>query len=223
MSPRRYLVVLSVFGLQRLVELRYSIGNERRLRARGATGRQAAARSFKWIFLLNGALFTLPLLERRWRAARPVPAVAVAIGLAGALTASALRIWTVRTLGESWNIRAIVPTRLQIVDRGPYRWVRHPNYLALIIEFAALPLMGGAYLSGLFLSGLNGVLLRLRILDEERLLMEEPDYRRLMAAKPRFFPRWRDTKISLPLWGGGNQYPVSSAIHWRGDSRRSPQ
>lgn len=197
MTPRRYLAVLSLFGMQRVLELGYSIRNERRLGVRGGPSRQAAPRSFTWIVLTNVALFTLPPLERWRRAGRPVTGAVVAIGAMGALTATALRLWTVRTLGESWNVRAVVPSGLVVVDSGPYRWVRHPNYLALIIEFAALPLMGGAYVSGLLLSGVNGLLLRIRIRNEELLLMREPEYRRLMAGKPRLWPRGRDVRAAL--------------------------
>jgi len=86
-------------------------------------------------------------------------------------------------------VRAVVPSDLPVVDRGPYRFIRHPNYVALGLEFLGLPLIGGAYLSAAGLGLANALLLRRRIADEEALLMAIPAYRLRMAHKPRFLPR----------------------------------
>ena len=86
-------------------------------------------------------------------------------------------------------MRAVVPSDLPVVDRGPYRFIRHPNYVALGLEFLGLPLIGGAYLSAAGLGLANALLLRRRIADEEALLMAIPAYRLRMAHKPRFLPR----------------------------------
>src|SRR2546428_10245157 len=110
-------------------------------------------------------------------------------GWAIALAAVALRLSVVATLREAWNVRALVPRDLHVIDRGPYRWIRHPNYVALGLEFLGLPLMGGAYLSALGLGLANALLLGRRIREEEALLMAIPAYRQRMADKPRFLPR----------------------------------
>ena len=106
-----------------------------------------------------------------------------------ALAAVALRLSVLLTLREAWNVRALVPEDLRVIDRGPYRYVRHPNYVALALEFLGLPLMGGAYLSAIGLSIVNALLLRERIREEEALLMAIPAYRERMGEKPRFLPR----------------------------------
>jgi methyltransferase len=85
-------------------------------------------------------------------------------------------------------VRAVVPRDLVPVARGPYRYVRHPNYLAVVIEFAALPLAGGARFSALALSALNALVLADRVRAEERLLEARPGYARLFAGKARFIP-----------------------------------
>jgi len=144
-SPGRYLAVLLAFGSQRLIELAYSRRNERRIRARNAAVPSAAASSFKWIVLTNAALFTLPAVERFLRRRHRVPAAVMAIGWLGALGGLGLRLSVLRSLGQAWTVRALVPADLPVVDRGPYRFIRHPNYLALGLEFAGLPLLGGAY------------------------------------------------------------------------------
>jgi methyltransferase len=190
-KPRRFAVVLAAFGIQRLLELAYSRRNLRRMRARGAAGREAAGPGFAWIAMVNVALFSVPLLERIVRKPSTTPGAVRAVGWMGEAVAVALRWWAITSLGEHWNVRAIVPDDLAVVERGPYRFVRHPNYLALGIEFAALPLIGGAYLSAIGLSLANALVLRRRIRDEERLLDLVPGYAERMGGRPRFLPRLR--------------------------------
>ena len=188
MSPVRYAVVLLAFGMQRGFELAYSARNERAIRARQPSAPQASERIFRWIALANLGLFTLPILERVWRRRSP-PALVAGIGWIAALSAVALRLSVIASLREAWTVRAVVPSDLPVVDRGPYRFIRHPNYVALGLEFLGLPLIGGAYLSAVGLGVANALLLRRRIGDEEALLMAIPAYRQRMAHKPRFMPR----------------------------------
>ena len=188
MSPVRYAVVLLAFGTQRGLELAYSARNERAIRARQPSAPQASERIFRWIALANLGLFTLPILERLWRRRSP-PALVAGIGWIAALTAVALRLSVIASLRDAWTVRAVVPSDLPVVDRGPYRFIRHPNYVALGLEFLGLPLIGGAYLSAVGLGVANALLLRRRIGDEEALLMAIPAYRQRMAHKPRFMPR----------------------------------
>ena len=65
----------------------------------------------------------------------------------------ALRYWAIATLGERWNTRVIVVPGAPAVTAGPYRFLRHPNYLAVVVEVAALPLVHGAWLTALVASG----------------------------------------------------------------------
>ncbi len=183
-----YVFVLLAFGMQRGIELFYSARNERVIRGRQPSAPQAAKSIFKWIALVNLGLFTLPALERWWRGHPPPPAIAAA-GWIASVSALALRLSVVLSLRGSWSVRAVVPSDLRIVDRGPYRFIRHPNYLALGLEFLGLPLIGGAYVSALGLGLANGLLLRRRIREEDALLMKIPAYREKMADKPSFLPR----------------------------------
>jgi methyltransferase len=189
-SWRHSLLVLAAFGSQRVIELGYSAHNERRLRRTDPGAPEAARSVFKWIVLTNVSLFTLPLLETRLRGSRRVPMVVAGIGWVGAISAACLRLWVIATLRRWWTVRAVVPADLRVSAEGPYRWIRHPNYVALILEFAALPLVAGAYFCAVSLSAVNGALLWRRIAAEESLLERHPEYRRLMAHKPRFIPRF---------------------------------
>jgi methyltransferase len=187
-SPGRYLLILVAFGSQRAIELVYSARNERAIRRRKPGAPQAGRSIFRWLALVNLALFTLPALERSLRRSPP-PALIAAAGWTAALSAIALRLSVIASLRGSWTVRAVVPSDLQVVDGGPYRFIRHPNYVALGLEFLGLPLIGGAYASALGLGLANAMLLARRIREEDALLMAIPGYRERMAGKPAFLPR----------------------------------
>jgi len=184
----RYAIVLFVFGAQRGIELVYSARNERLIQRRQPDAPQAGRSVFQWIALINVGLFTLPAVERALRRRPPPPPVA-AIGWLAAVSAVALRLSVLVSLRDSWTVRALVSSDLPVVDRGPYRFIRHPNYVALALEFLGLPLIGGAYLSALGLGVANAGLLGRRIREEDALLMAIPAYRERMGDKPRFLPR----------------------------------
>jgi methyltransferase len=188
LTPGRYAAILLAFGAQRGFELVYSARNERIIRRQRPGAPAAAGSIFKWIALVNLGLFTLPALER-WRRRRPAPPMVAGLGWIAAVSGVALRLSVLLSLRGSWTVHAVVPDNLRVVDRGPYRFIRHPNYLALGLEFLGLPLIGGAYLSALGLGLANAALLRQRIVEEDALLMAIPAYRERMGRKPRFVPR----------------------------------
>lgn len=179
MPPRWYVLLLAAIGAGRLYELSISRRNERR---RGGT--RAGAATFPVMVAAHAALVTVPLLEVRGYPRRK-PRLAWAAVLAAA---TGLRVWSIRTLGDSWNARAAVPDGIAPVTDGPYRYIRHPNYVAVILEFVAVPLIAGAWRSAVLLSLLNAAVLTDRITAEERLLDASPAYRAAFAGKARFIP-----------------------------------
>jgi len=106
------------------------------------------------------------LLGRPYHKGLAVTMVAV---LAAAM---ALRYWVVFTLGDRWSTRIVVVPGDRLVRRGPYRFMRHPNYLAVVLEFIALPLVHTAWLTALVFSALNLAVLRRRIANEEAAIGE---------------------------------------------------
>ena len=84
------------------------------------------------------------------------------------LASQALRWWCIATLGPRWNTRVIVVPGLPLVTGGPYRWFRHPNYVAVVVEGFALPLVHTAWVTALVFTVLNIPLLAVRLRDEER-------------------------------------------------------
>jgi methyltransferase len=116
------------------------------------------------IGLLVGCLVEVQALDRPFVAWIGWPM------LAGLAAAQALRWWCIATLGSQWNTRVVVVPGLPLVHRGPYRWLRHPNYVAVVAEGLALPLVHDAWLTAVVFTVLNGVLLSVRIRTENRLL-----------------------------------------------------
>ena len=108
------------------------------------------------------------------------------------MMAQVLRIWSIHSLGPYWNTRIlVVPGRSPVVS-GPYRYLRHPNYLVVVVELLTLPTAFGAYFTAIFLSVLNlFVLLKFRIPAEEQVLMTETPYGEEMEGRKRWLPRLR--------------------------------
>jgi methyltransferase len=84
--------------------------------------------------------------------------------------AQGLRWWAIVSLGRRWNTRVIVVPGAPRVVSGPYRWLRHPNYVAVVIEGLALPLVHGAWMTAVWFSLVNGLILATRIRCEDRAL-----------------------------------------------------
>jgi methyltransferase len=172
-------------GAGRLIEMSISQRRRRGLRARGAA--PVAERHFLAMVLLHTGILVGALVEA-WLSARPLlPAVAAA-ALALVFGANLLRWWVIATLGPHWNVRIMASTSLGVVTDGPYRFVRHPNYVAVFVELAALPLVHGAYVTALAGAAAHLWVLAQRIRAEEEVLHADPVYRELMGSKPRFLP-----------------------------------
>ena len=92
------------------------------------------------------------------------------VPLALFLLVQPLRYWAIFTLGEYWNTRILVVPGAKLVRRGPYRYLRHPNYVVVVVEILTLPLIFGAWITALVFSVLNAALLSVRIREENRAL-----------------------------------------------------
>jgi methyltransferase len=180
-----FIGLLAAVGACRLVELRISRRNQRALAARGAPPLpEPIFRAMVTLHtgLLVAAALEVILLRRPAHAAIAIPALTL-FGLA-----NLLRFWVIATLGAHWNVRVVRSMPFGVVTSGPYRWVRHPNYVAVFVELLALPLVHGAYLTAAVGAVLHLAILRRRIALEESVLMGDEAYRRAFAGKPRFLP-----------------------------------
>lgn len=146
--------------------------NRRRLVARG--GREFAPHSYRGMVILYLAFHLLLLLEA-------FPFQIASDLLSWAMLAcyglvQLLRYWTILTLGEFWNTRIVVVPGSTLIKHGPYRWLRHPNYLVMSLEFAIIPLLLRAPVTLLLFVPLILLTLRKRIRLEEQALTQETDF-----------------------------------------------
>ena len=164
------LLVLGValVATQRLLELVLSRRNERRIRARGAVERGRG--HYPLMVALHALWIASTLVEGIVRGPE-VPAL-WPVPLALFLLAQALRYWAVFSLGESWNTRILVVPGAKLVRRGPYKYLDHPNYVVVVVEILAFPLIFGAWVTALVFTALNTALLYVRIREEDRALAE---------------------------------------------------
>lgn len=167
MSIAPLIIVTLTLSVQRMIELAISVRNRDRAIARGGT--EYGANHF-WMFAALHSLwivgmYTETILLQRSAASWWPFAVIVGIALQG------LRYWVIGTLGEAWNTRIIVWPGMQRVTTGPYRWLRHPNYIIVCIELALIPLAFGCWITAAAATLANAaVLLLVRIPAEERAL-----------------------------------------------------
>jgi len=166
--------VFGFYFLERFFELGLAVRNSRLLLARG--GREFYPETFKELVLLHTLFFAALLAESfPWRV--PLDRLTL-FSLAALALLMALRYWCILTLGVFWNARILVLPGAKAVRRGPYRFLRHPNYLAVTLEFAVLPLLMRAPLTLIVFSLANLVILRRRIRFEEQALRECTDWGR---------------------------------------------
>jgi len=184
-SALLFTALVVAVALERLYELRLAGRNAEAALAQG--GRETGQRHYKVMQLLHtGFLAAMPL--EVWLLDRPfVPALGLPLLVLVAGTMAA-RYWIVHTLGERWNTRIIVVPGWTPATTGPYRYVRHPNYVIVVVELAALPLVHSAYLTAAVFTLANLALLWVRIRAEESALAQWPDYHAAMGGKPRFVP-----------------------------------
>ena len=154
-------------GLERLAELVVSKRNAAWSKPRG--GVETGQRHYLVMVALHTGLLVGALVEVWTRRPDFVPLLGWAM-LALVLASQALRWWCILTLGPRWNTRVIVVPGLPLVDNGPYRWFSHPNYVAVVVEGLALPLVHSAWITALTFTVLNAALLRVRVQVEERAL-----------------------------------------------------
>ncbi|THC54883.1 isoprenylcysteine carboxylmethyltransferase family protein [Streptomyces sp. A1499] len=167
-----YGLLVTAVAAERVCELAVARRNARWSTLRGAT--VSGQGHYPAMVTLHTALL-LACPAEVWLADRPV-LPALAWPMLALLTASqALRWWCVHTLGPRWNTRVIVVPGLPLVTGGPYRWrwLRHPNYAAVVAEGVALPLVHTAWATATAFTVLNAVLLTVRIRCENRALAAE--------------------------------------------------
>ncbi|MDA0252389.1 MAG: isoprenylcysteine carboxyl methyltransferase family protein [Actinomycetota bacterium] len=162
-----YLILLFAVGVERLAELVLAQRNLAWSRARG--GIEIGAGHYPVMVILHLALLVGCVVEVIVMQRPFIPALAWPM-LALVVAAQGLRWWCITTLGRQWNTRVVVIPGAPRIDGGPYRWISHPNYVAVAIEGLALPLVHSAWVTALAFTTLNAALLSTRVSVENSAL-----------------------------------------------------
>lgn len=221
-----YTALVVAVGLIRVAELRLSKRNRGRMRAQGAT--EVREPHFGAMVLVHVGVLVGSLVEA-WLVRRTAPP-ALASSMLGLLLASiGLRWWTIRTLGAHWNV-AIMDSidkdgrgQLTVATGGPFRWIRHPNYVAVFCELLAVPLLHAAWISAGLGTAAHFWVLYHRVRTEESVLLANPSYQDAMGHKPRFIPAslmcmarilWAFVRLGRPVFllGGVAMYGLGVAV-----------
>jgi methyltransferase len=160
------LITLAVVLFLMLIEARLSSLNERTLRARGAVEPSGDVyQTMQWAYpacfvamAVEGASFDV------------MPGARTVAGAALFVTAKALKFWAIASLGTRWTFRVLVLPGVPLVTRGPYGWLRHPNYVAVVGELLSVAVVVGAPVTGVLSVVGFGALIRRRIRVEEQAL-----------------------------------------------------
>ncbi|MDD9950361.1 MAG: isoprenylcysteine carboxyl methyltransferase [Zetaproteobacteria bacterium] len=186
MSPLSWLgLFILCILIERVYELKISRQNAAVILAQG--GIEVGREHFPYMVALHFLFFVaIPVEVVVWETPfSPYYAMGVVMLVVGTM---ALRYWAIRSLGLLWNTRVLVLPGRPAVQKGPFKWIRHPNYLAVILELAVIPLFHGAWRTAVIFSCLNLWMLRTRIAVEEHALREHCAYADAFAEKHAFVP-----------------------------------
>ena len=181
-----YIALLILVGIERLVEVGISKRNQRKMSEQGV--RKVPEPHFPWLVLFHGFVLVAAGAEVLFLHRPLIPALAISMGVLFILS-NVIRYWVIALLADLWNVQIMDSSRLGIVTSGPYRWIRHPNYVGVVMEVFSLAMIHTAWITAVF--GTLGYMeiLRRRVKAEDGVLMANPAYREAMGGKPRFLPR----------------------------------
>ncbi|GAE27539.1 alkylpyrone O-methyltransferase [Halalkalibacter wakoensis JCM 9140] len=178
-----YVFILLVI-VQRLVEVKIANRNANWIKSQG--GYEVGKEHYKYIVALHALFFVSLLIEvsvidRSFVLWSIVPLIVFFLAQLG-------RIWALSSLGRFWNTRIMVLPGAKVVAKGPYRYLRHPNYAIVVTELACLPLIFQAYWTAIVFTIANAFILSVRIKVEEQALEHATNYQEVFDKRKRFMP-----------------------------------
>jgi methyltransferase len=181
-----FFVFFCMLVLQRLIELRVAKKNEKWMKAQGAI--EFGTRHYQLIVWMHGLFFISFIIEKLTfnRGVSPIwPYLLVFF-----LFVQLVRVWAILSLGKYWNTKILVLPNAEVVKKGPYRYIKHPNYFVVIMELAVVPLLFEAYVTAVLFSLLNIMILSIRIPEEENALKKLTEYETRFSENNRFLPKF---------------------------------
>jgi methyltransferase len=179
---------LGLFGfivLQRVVELGIAKGNEKWMKQQGAV--EFGIKHYRYMVMMH-LLFFVSLFTEKVYLNRGLSQVWPLL-LFGFILVQLMRIWVISSLGKYWNTKIIVYSGAQVIKKGPYRFIKHPNYFVVAIELVVVPFLFNAYFTAILFTILNGIMLMIRIPVEEKALRELTEYSGAFQGCNRFLPK----------------------------------
>ena len=166
-------IVLTIVIIQRLVELFIAKRNEKWMKSQGAL--EAGASHYPYMVAMHVCFFIALIVEVIGfnRELSPVWPLFLTLFL----LAQVLRVWCLSSLGKYWNTKIIVLPNAEVVRKGPYKWIRHPNYVIVATELIVLPLQFSAYITAILFTLLNIWMMSVRIPAEEQALKKVTNYK----------------------------------------------
>lgn len=178
-------------GVQRLVELWLAKRNAEWIKKQG--GYEVGREHYPLIVLIHLLFFIGIAIESFYLDKKPPVWWPIPFTLF--VLVQIFRIWCIRSLGRYWNTRIWIVPGHEVKSSGPYRYLRHPNYLIVVAEFLFVPMIFGATVTLGIISLLNAwVLWTVRIPAEENALNQEGNYASVMGEKGKLIPIWKKTK-----------------------------
>ena len=168
-----FLIIMALTGLERLIEL--NVANRNRKWSIEQGGQEVGQGHYPFMVVLHTGFLICCVAEALLMEREFIPWLGYPmIGLA--VACQVLRWWCINTLGKQWNTRVIIVPGLSRIDKGPYRFIPHPNYVAVALEGIALPLIMNAYWTAIGFTVLNAALMSVRIKTENNAisLTEKP-------------------------------------------------
>lgn len=177
---------ISLVVVQRVVEVLIANRNAKWIKGQG--GYEAGREHYKYIVALHMLFFLSLLIEVS--ITKHTFIVWSIFPLAVFILAQIGRVWALASLGRFWNTRIMILPGAKVVAKGPYRFLRHPNYAIVVTEIACLPLIFQAYWTAILFTILNAFILSIRIQVEERALEEATNYQKTFEKRKRFIPTY---------------------------------
>ncbi|WP_409251124.1 isoprenylcysteine carboxyl methyltransferase family protein [Bacillus sp. SCS-153A] len=186
-----FYLLFAVIAIQRIVELIIARRNEKWMKGKGA--KEYGKNHYKLMVTIH-MLFFFSLLAEKILAERPISEYWMGLFLVFLIT-QAGRVWVISSLGRYWNTKIIVLPQADVIAKGPYKFIKHPNYFIVTVELIVIPLMFNAYWTLFIFAILNQFILSIRIPLEEKALAEATDYRTVHQGKKRFVPILKKREI----------------------------
>lgn len=179
-----FLIFIGFIIIQRLMELAVARRNEKWMKAKGAM--EFGSGHYPFIVLIHAGFIVSTIVEVLYfdrGLSRYWPLLFTVF-----LLTQGVRVWAIASLGPYWNTKIIVLPDAQIVRRGPYRFIKHPNYLVVALEILTIPLLFNAFFTAVIFTLFNLLILCIRISAEEKALKELTYYESEFKDNSRFIP-----------------------------------